>query len=136
MQVLRGFESLTLRHLGRNLKKETENEEATAASQIMRYFSYPDHDLPQITRTCKVNGTAVDLTSIGESRSYSWEAMKLIPKNSATDVEREAIGRLTYDVGVALYSEYTSSGTGADPQALGELYQDTYDFASGVTYWK
>ena len=61
--------------------------------------------------------------------------MKLIPKNSATETEREAIGRLTYDVGVAVYSSYTSSGTGADPQKLGELYQDTYDYASGIMYW-
>ena len=108
---------------------------ATAASQIMRYYNYPDHELPQITRTCEVNETPTELTSIGDSRSYDWASMKLIPKNGATDTEREAIGRLTYDVGVALYSSYKSGGTGADPQCLGELYQDTYDYASGVTYW-
>ena len=108
---------------------------ATAAAQIMRYYQYPDHELPQITRTCEVNGITTDLTSIGDSRIYDWANMKLIPKNSATETEREAIGRLTYDVGVALYSSYTSSGTGADPQKLGELYQDTYDYASGIMYW-
>ena len=108
---------------------------ATAAAQIMRYFQYPDHVLDPITRKCSVNDITTNLTSVGDSRSYDWASMKLIPKNGATDTEREAIGRLTYDVGVALYSDYTSSGTGADPQCLGELYQDTYDYASGVMYW-
>jgi len=108
---------------------------ATAAAQIMRYFKYPDYALPKITRKCSVNGNTVYLDSIGDSRIYDWENMKLIPKISATEEEREAIGRLTYDVGVAVYSSYTSSGTGADPQCLGELYQDTYAYKSGVTYW-
>ena len=108
---------------------------ATAASQIMRFFEYPNYELPKITRLCTVDDVETELSSIGDSRIYDWANMKLIPKNSATDAEREAIGRLTYDVGVAVYSAYTASGTGADPQKLGELYQDTYGYASGVMYW-
>ena len=108
---------------------------ATAAAQIMRYFQYPDHVLDPITRKCSVNGSTTFLTSVGDSRSYDWANMKLIPKDGASLAERRAIGRLTYDVGVAVYSSYTPSGTGADPQYLGELYQEAFDYASGVTYW-
>ena len=108
---------------------------ATAASQIMRYFNYPDHELPSFARTCTVNKAKRELPSIGESRVYDWANMKLLPKSGATETEREAIGRLAYDVGVALHSGYTSGGTGADPQELGHLYQDDYDYASGVMYW-
>ena len=108
---------------------------ATAAAQIMRYFNYPDHELPSITRRCEVDSRPTDLTSVGDSRVYDWANMKLVPKGNATATEREAIGRLTYDVGVAVYSSYTASGTGADPQSLGELYQDAFDYASGVMYW-
>lgn len=108
---------------------------ATAAAQIMRYYSYPDHPLPAITNACGVDGVTTSLASVGDSRIYDWASMKLVPKSFATETEREAIGRLTYDIGVAVYSSYTASGTGADPQSLGELYQDAYDYASGVMYW-
>ena len=108
---------------------------ATAAAQIMRYYKYPDAELPAITRRCTVSGSQVDLDSVGESRIYDWDSMKLDPSSYATETEREAIGRLTYDIGIALYSDYTQSGTGADPQYLGEMFGVTFGYAGGHMYW-
>ena len=108
---------------------------ATAAGQIMRYWNYPSQELPSITRTCTVNNFETDLTTLGESRIYDWANMKYDPNMFSTEDEREAIGHLLSDIGIALSSDYTKSGTGADPQVLGGLFKDDYEYASGVMYW-
>ena len=110
---------------------------ATAAAQIMRYWKYPDTELPAFSNDCTVNGATVPLSSVDspDPRVYDWDSMKLIPKASATVAERQAIGRLTSDIGVALGAEYTSSGTGAMSIDVSKVFRNTFAYPSGVEYW-
>ena len=110
---------------------------ATAAAQIMRYWKYPDMELPAFSNDCIVNNVTIELSSVGnpDPRVYDWDSMKLIPKASATAVEREAIGRLTSDLGVALGAEYGPDGTGAMSIDVSAVFRDRFAYPSGVEYW-
>ena len=106
---------------------------ATAAAQIMRYFTYPTQEMPQRTYTCTVEGVEKDLTTKGGV--YDWANMPLVLSGTVSDKKREAIGRLTYDIGVTLKTSYEAkSGGGASPQELGRLYR-AFNYANGYVFW-
>ena len=110
---------------------------ATAAAQIMRFWKYPDMELPAFSNDCTVNNSTVELSSVDNPnpRVYSWDSMKLVPKASATLAERQAIGQLTSDLGVALGASYGSDGTGAMSIDVSAVFRDRFAYPSGVEYW-
>ena len=84
---------------------------ATAVSQVMRYHKYPTTSVAAGTYTCSVDGTARSLTMKGGT--YSWNSMPGNPTSSMSTSQRQAIGKLCYDVGVACEMDYASDGSGA-----------------------
>ena len=84
---------------------------ATATSQVMRYFEYPTASVAASTFTCTVGGTSTSLTMYGGT--YNWSLMPGDPTSLMTTAQRQSIGKLCYDVGVACQMSYTSSGSGA-----------------------
>ena len=83
---------------------------ATAGSQIMRFHRYPTKSVTPVTHTCWVGGVATSKTMYGGA--YDWNNMPLVPTSSISDTECEAIGKLTYDLGVAVYMSWASGGSG------------------------
>lgn len=84
---------------------------ATAGAQIMRYFCYPTASMPQFTNpNCAVGGVARTLTTQGGV--YNWDAMPLVPDSSITDAQRQAIGKLTSDVGICCSMAYNTEANG------------------------
>ena len=89
---------------------------ATVGSQIMRYFEWPKTSVTAKTFSCTTNGVAVSLKMKGGT--YDWANM---PPNintmyasgtSATvTTYRQAIGKLTYDVGVTVNMNYRAGGS-------------------------
>lgn len=84
---------------------------ATAVSQVMRYHKYPTSSVAAKTFDCKVNGTTKSLAMKGGT--YSWNSMPGTPTSSMTTAQRQAIGKICYDVGVACQMNYASGGSGA-----------------------
>ena len=84
---------------------------ATALAQVMRYHKWPNESKGNIsytTYTLKQNITA-DLNA-----TYNWDLM--LPTYTgvtATDEQKAEVAKLMYNVGAALQSDYTPSGTGA-----------------------
>ena len=120
---------------------------ATAASQVMYYFRYPEAMPEAKTFECTVDGKTVNLDSIADAaedpsappvpRPYAWDDMALVP-SKITDPESpafEAIGHLTYDVGIALKSNYSDGDTGAAPDVVGPTFTGSFGYAAAVTYW-
>ena len=101
---------------------------ATAGAQIMRYHQWPTASVSAGTYICFVNGYATSLTMQGGT--YSWASMPLDPDYSITLTQRKAIGKLTYDVGVASYMSYASGGSGAYEQNLGKAFTERFGYAS------
>jgi hypothetical protein len=73
--------------------------------------------MPQYTNPkCAVNGTATTLTTQGGT--YNWGLMPLEPDSSMTDAQRQAIGKLTSDVGICCNMKYKSGASSAGGHLL------------------
>ena len=110
---------------------------ATAGAQIMRYFCYPTAAMPQYTNeNCAVNGTPTTL--ITQGGTYSWELMPLVPANSSMTVaQRQAIGKLTSDVGICCNMDYASDGSSSGGYMLAHVFTNHFGYASAqVASWK
>lgn len=104
---------------------------ATAMAQLMRHYGHPSSTVAASTFTCYTNEVAVSMTMKGGM--YDWANMPLVPTSAITDTEREAIGRICYDAGVAMRMKYASGGSGALPFEFDPL-RNVFGFASAHTY--
>ena len=117
---------------------------ATAAAQIMRYWNWPQGELAHYSNECTVDGDGQLLYTVGHpddpntvesQRIYDWGYMRLKPASYATGQEREAIGRLTSDIGVALGASYEFDGTGAMSIDVSKVFRAKFAYPSGVEFW-
>ena len=105
---------------------------ATAGAQIMRFHRYPAKYVAPVTNTCWVSGVATSKAMYGGI--YDWNNMPLVPTSSISDTECEAIGRLTYDLGVAVYMGWASGGSGAGAYCLKDAFLDVFGYRNAVAY--
>ena len=89
---------------------------ATAMSQVIRYWQYPSAGIGVVSENYSIDGGA-QLT--GETRGGNdkggpdnWGNMPLKPSATTSLNQREAIGRLTWDAGLSLDTNFTSTGAG------------------------
>ena len=106
---------------------------ATAMAQVMYRWKYPARTSPQ-TFICSVDGTGYYIDTMGGT--YAWDTMpqSMVTHYSATPVEREAVGHLLYDVGVALKSEYTYGGTGSYGFFIPDALKGYFGYAEAKCY--
>lgn len=106
---------------------------STAGSQLMRYWCYPTADEPVETNSylCTVNGTNICFPYM-MGGTYDWDNMPLDPKWVAdiTEEERQAIGKLTYDVGVAVRMDWGKNSSGANVPSLVAVFTHNFHYAS------
>lgn len=106
---------------------------ATAGAQIMRYWRWPQSSVAAATRTCAVGGVQVQKTMQGGV--YDWDAMPLVPGAGIAQAQRQAIGKLTYDIGVSVgmnWNTAANGGSGSDPFGLVLRFADTFGYANAV----
>lgn len=107
---------------------------ATAGAQLMRYFKYPSSSVTPGSYACAINGSPCELLMIGGT--YDWDNMPEKPANGCTDEQREAIGKLTYDIGVSVGMKYGSGGSSSSAYMLAKRLVDRFGYgnANGVTF--
>lgn len=107
---------------------------ATAGAQLMRYFEYPSSSVTPGSYVCAINGSTRNLSMKGGT--YDWRNMPEKPANGCTDAQREAIGRLTYDVGVSVGMKYGRGGSSSPAYMLAKRLVDRFGYgnANGVTF--
>ena len=107
---------------------------ATAGAQLMRYFKYPSSSVTPGSYACAINGSPCELLMLGGT--YDWGNMPEKPANGCTDRQREAIGKLTYDVGVSVGMKYGSGGSSSPAYMLAKRLVDRFGYgnANGVTF--
>lgn len=103
---------------------------ATAGAQILRYYEYPEGSVTPVSRTCTVDGVSVTKKMYGGD--YPWEDMPFVPDSSITDKQRQAIGKLCYDVGVAVRMSWTQNNSGAYITALKEALTDVFGYQNAI----
>lgn len=105
---------------------------ATALAQVMRYHKWPNESKGNIsytTYTLKQNITA-DLNA-----TYNWDLM--LPTYNgvtATDEQKAEVAKLMYNVGAALKSDYTPSGTGATDVDVVPTLVRYFNYDPGARY--
>lgn len=109
---------------------------ATVGAQIMRYFEWPRSSvsIAQFTNPhCEVDGSVRTLTTRG---GYcNWGLMPLVPDDSIADAERQAIGKLTSDIGICVgmcYYSAENGGSGAYLHMLAEAFTNRYGYANAL----
>lgn len=89
---------------------------ATAMAQVMRFFQWPQAGVGTPSFMIYVNGVPQSASlrgGNGVGGAYDWSDMVPDPDASTTPAQRQAIGALTYDAGVAVHMQYASGGSGA-----------------------
>ena len=114
---------------------------ATAMSQVMRYFEWPQAEMEPAEYECKVDGVVVSLATQGGL--YDWANMTLVPNDAVqagefTEANAQAIGKLASDAGIAVESDYNSTakgGTGADPKLVANAFRNAFGYPEAICYW-
>ena len=86
---------------------------ATATAQIMRYHCWPTNEVAVFTMSCTVDGAAKDLKTLGGVFDWANMPERKVASGEEGELQCQAIGRLTYECGVAIQMEYAADGSGA-----------------------
>ena len=106
---------------------------ATAGAQIMRYFQWPRSSVTIAqfaNQYCKVDGAQRTLTTQGGT--CSWSQMPLVPSSSISTEQRQAIGKLTSDIGICVGMAYASGGSSAGGYMLAEAFTNRFGYANAL----
>jgi uncharacterized repeat protein (TIGR02543 family) len=106
---------------------------ATATAQIMRYWKRPAKSVSAGTYRCWVDGARVKATLFGGT--YSWSDMPLTEASCTTLEQRQAIGKLLFDVGVASQMEWADSGSGTVGGHEAQALRGRFGYASAQAYY-
>jgi len=93
---------------------------ATTMAQVMRYYEYPTEAIGVDEYAIHVSGerrqNASSRGGDGLGGPYKWSDMPLRPEDNCgklTESQRQAIGAICYDAGLAVETYYDSDGSGA-----------------------
>ncbi|MGE5295205.1 MAG: C10 family peptidase [Solirubrobacterales bacterium] len=108
---------------------------ATAMAQLMYYHRYPAVGIGRRSFTIGVAGgdqTAYTRGGDGSGGPYPWDDMVLSPGCGTTAKQRQAIGALCYDAGLAVRMDYAASASYADAFAVADGLMETFRFRNAV----
>ncbi len=112
---------------------------ATVLAQVMRYYEYP-------TTQIGVNEFAIHVADTRGQKAYTrggdglggpyvWSDMVLRPESDCAalgETQRQAIGGLCYDAGVAVGMEYTATGSGAYMPDARDALVTTFQYSNAI----
>lgn len=110
---------------------------ATVLAQLMRYHKYPSDPCGIGVQVFQIGvdgepSAAITRGGDGEGGPYRWDLMPARPGCNTEVEQRQAIGALCYDAGVAVRTEYKSDGSGAlMPDALVALVS-TFQYSNAI----
>ena len=111
---------------------------ATSLAQLMRFYGYPTNSIAQHTFTCytydRYGNMSDGFPLTMKGGVYNWAGMPLVPTTSITDTERESIGRICYDIGVAMRMAYGENGSGSFAAYSFEPLKEVFGFVNAQSY--
>lgn len=108
---------------------------ATALAQLLRYYSLPVVGIGVHSSFIYVDGVLkyyYTRGGDGAGGAYDWDNMVLNPDAGTTDIQRQAIGALTYDAGVAVHMQYTASSSGAYTKYVPVALKGTFGYTNAI----
>jgi hypothetical protein len=108
---------------------------ATAMAQLMRYHEHPVAAVGTPSFEIYVDGSP-QMASLrggdGSGGPYSWSEMMLEPNSSITEAQRQAIGALCYDAGVAIETSYTPFASSAPIHNVSSAFTQTFMYGNAI----
>ena len=112
---------------------------ATSMAQVMRYYEYPTGPIGVHEFAIDVSGTRGQKENTrggdGLGGAYNWSDMPLRPIedcNNLTETQRQAIGALCFDAGIAVEMQYESDGSGALMPDAKEAMVDLFQYSNVI----
>jgi hypothetical protein len=117
---------------------------ATAMAQVMRYYEYPAAAIGVRQFLIKVGAAASPGSGgqpaytrggDGQGGPYRWRAMPLRPESgcgTVTETQRQAIGALCYDAGIAVGMNYERTGSGAFVNDTSDALINTFGYSNAI----
>jgi sugar lactone lactonase YvrE len=108
---------------------------ATALAQLMYYYKYPSVGVGTSSFQITVDGQNIYWPlrgGDGHGGPYQWSNMPLDPSGGASAVQRQAIGTLTYDAGVAVKMNYTAAESSSFMSDAKAALISTFKFNNAV----
>lgn len=106
---------------------------ATAFSQIMKYWRAPSKALAPKSYLCWKDGNSQSFSTFGGS--YDWDAMPAKEAECTEAAQRQALGRLVYDFGVAAHMSWYNAAYSFSSGALcADALKDYFEYSSVRTY--
>lgn len=112
---------------------------ATAMAQIMRFHQHPTTGIGVHPFTVTVDDTSQDIPTRGgdgNGGAYDWNNMPLVPEAGLTEVQRQAIGALCHDAGVAAHMHYTAGGSGAYLDDARNAFVGVFKYANAIRAYR
>jgi len=112
---------------------------ATAQAQLMRFHQFPTTGVGTrcfTTYVCGMTQSNCLRGGNGSGGPYDWACMVLDPGCATTDLQRQAIGALCYDVGVSVNVDYCSGSSGASLLQSATSLKDTFGYSNAVKGYK
>jgi len=106
---------------------------ATAMAQLMRFHQWPTAAIGAKSFKVTVDGASQTLVTRGGDGlggAYVWSSMPLTPTSATTVAERQMIGSLTYDAGLAVNMSYAADGSGANSHTAATQLKATFKYAN------
>lgn len=109
---------------------------ATVVAQIMRYWRMPDGPVEAKSQYCtlvdKFGDTPVRCLFTMYGGTYNWAAMPLVPSTgrAPTDAQCFEIGKLMYDIGVAVQMEWGGDGSMANLNSAAFALREDFGYKS------
>ncbi|MBN2280913.1 MAG: C10 family peptidase [Candidatus Marinimicrobia bacterium] len=104
---------------------------ATAMSQIMKFYNYPDSGRGSHSYVHEEYDTlSINLDSVG----YEWSKMRNVIFSHSHDTLIDPIAQLMYHCGVAVNMGYGPQGSGAFSQDVPQVMMDYFDYSPETQY--
>ena len=105
---------------------------ALAGAQIANYWRFPVNSCEQVERECFTNDVPQTFTTMGGT--YDWQNMPSNFTNGLTTVQKQAVGKLCYDFGVASQTDWTVYGSGAISARVADAFREFFGYADAMSY--
>ena len=107
---------------------------ATAMAQIMKFHEWPERPTRAISWYNNITGKSetIDITQ----NTYEWSKMLNHYRNGYTAEQADAVARLMIDVGKAINSNYSTSGTGSNDHQAAKALVNVFDYSPDIVVAK
>lgn len=103
---------------------------ATAMAQIMKFHEWPERPRKSITWANNITGKDeyINLTT----HTYKWSNMLDNYRNGYTEEQAKEVAQLMVDIGKAISSSYSLSGTGSNESYATNAFVNVFDYSKAV----